>query len=541
MSDDLGLIIDEHPARADLVRALDLYDGERSLYRFIRLMWLIVEPETPFVGGWALEGWCEHLEAVSRGEITRLLGNVPPGFSKSLATAVFWPAWEWGPKGRSPLRYLCAAYGSHLTTRDNRRFRSIVSHDFYRDLWGDRFSLQGEAVELIINNRTGWKLASSVGGIGTGERADRVIIDDANNPMEAESESVMHSTNVWFREVIPDRLNNLRSSAIVVIQQRTSDLDVSGTILDLGLDYEHFSVPMEYDPLRHCVTSLGWQDPRGLDEDGELLPEIGVDARGNAVVEPGSPLAGREGALAWPERFGAEELGELRKAKGPFAWSAQYQMSPVPRGGGIIKDEWWRLWSDAEFPSYGTCVGSLDTAFKIHEEADYSAMTVWAAFEHPETARPAVMLRGAWQERLNLAELVRRVIRTCREHAIDTLLIEDSARGGDVRDEMHRLVGQREVRIALIKAAGDKVSRLHAVVPVFENGIVYAPERDWSQMVIDQTSRFPRGKHDDLVDTVSQALIYMRATGVATRREEYEEEVLARRMYRKPQKAIYDV
>src|SRR5271166_2573080 len=537
----LSMLDEADLARDDLRRALDKYDGERGLYRFIQLMWGIVEPETPFVGGWALEGWCEHLEAVTRGDITRLLGNVPPGYSKSLATACFWPAWEWGPMGRPSLRYLCAAYGSHLTTRDNRRFRSIVTHPAYQELWGDRFSLIGEAVELIINDRTGWKLASSVGGVGTGERADRIIIDDPNNPLEAESESVMVSTTTWFREVMPDRLNSLKRSAIVVIQQRTSDIDVSGTILELGLDYVHYSVPNSYDPLRHCETRIGWRDPRGLGADGELLPAITVDARGNAMVEPGSPLAAREGWLAWPERFGAEELAELEKAKGPYAWSSQYQMLPVPRGGGIIKREWWRLWEEPEFPPYGTCVGSLDTAFKENQEADYSAMTVWGAFRHPETDRPALMLRDGWRVRANLHDLVQRVARSVRLHKIDTLLIEDSARGGDMRDEFYRLIGRRDARVVLVKTPGDKVARLNAAVPIFTNGIVYAPEKDWSEMVIDEVARFPRGKHDDLVDTVSQALIYLRLTGVAVRREEHEEALYARRLFKKRKVAIYDV
>jgi hypothetical protein len=223
---------------------------------------------------------------------------------------------------------------------------SIVSHPLYREIWGDKFSITRDAVEQVINDRTGWKLATSVGGVGTGERADRIIIDDPNNPNEVESETVMQATTTWFREVMPDRLNNLQRSAIVVIQQRTSDLDVSGVILDLGLPYVHFQVPMEYDPLRHCVTVLGWQDPRGVDEDGELLPSIGKDARGNACVAPDSPLADTVGLLAWPERFSRESLDELKVAKGPWAWSSKYQMLPVPRGGGIIKEEWWRLWSD---------------------------------------------------------------------------------------------------------------------------------------------------------------------------------------------------
>jgi predicted phage terminase large subunit-like protein len=514
--------------------------AEQSLLSFVELMWHAVEPETPFVSGWVLEAICEHLEAVSNGELTRLLMNVPPGSTKSLVTSVFWPAWEWGPRRMPHLRYLCCAYAQHLTARDNRRFKRVLEAPLYQKFWGSVFRAQADMYSTVQvgNDKTGWKLASSVGGVGTGERADRVIIDDPNNPAEAESELVMRATTTWFREVMPDRLNSLERSAIVVIQQRTHDLDVSGTILDLGLNYCHLSIPMLFDIGRKVLpTDIGWVDPRALDEDGEVLEGLLDDGS----VESDSPLAEMEGVLAWPERFSEESLAELQKEKGSYAFSAQYQMLPVPRGGGIIKEQWWQLWAPSDFPEYGTCVASLDTAFKTHQEADYSALTVWAGFEHPETGKPKVMLREAWQDRLNLVELVRRVVATCREHKVDRLLIEDASRGGDVAEEIGRLTHGREFVVELIRPAGDKVSRMNATVPVFENGIVYAPDRDWADMVIRQVSAFPYGRHDDLCDTVSQALIWLRANGVATRREEYDAMVVERRTYRKPLAAVYDV
>lgn len=514
--------------------------AEQSLLAFVELMWPAVEPETPFVSGWVLEAICQHLEAVSDGDVTRLLMNVPPGSTKSLVTSVFFPAWEWGPRRKPHLRYLCCAYAAHLTARDNRRFKRILEYPLYQKLWGDVFKAQPDMYSTVQvgNDKTGWKLASSVGGVGTGERADRVIIDDPNNPAEAESELVMRATTTWFREVMPDRLNSLERSAIIVIQQRTHDLDVSGTILDLELNYCHLSIPMLFDAGRPLLmTDIGWVDPRALGEDGEVLPGLLADGS----IEVGSALAERDGVLAWPERFSSDALVELQKEKGTYAFSAQYQMLCVPRGAGIIREEWWQLWAPAEFPEYGTCVASLDTAYKQHQEADFSALTVWAGFEHPETGKPKLMLREAWQERLNLSDLVRKVIATCREHRVDRLLIEDAARGIDVRDEIERLAGRREFVCELVRPAGDKVSRMNACVPVFENGIVFAPDREWADMVIRQVTAFPFGRHDDLCDTVSQALIYLRANGVAVRRDEYDEMVVERRRYRKPEIAIYDV
>jgi predicted phage terminase large subunit-like protein len=168
-------------------------------------------------------------------------------------------------------------------------------------------------------------------------------------------------------------------------------------------------------------------------------------------------------------------------------------------------------------------------------------MTVWGAFEHPEERRPKLMLRDAWQERLNLQQLIRLVIKTCRDHKVDTLLIEDSARGGDVRDEIGRQLGRRDIRVILLPVDTSKVARLQACVPVFYSGVIYAPERDWSDMVIRQVAAFPRGHHDDLTDTVSLAVNYLRGTGVAVRAPEYDEDLIEARRFRKKPTAVYDV
>src|SRR4051812_23813229 len=232
--------------------------AEGRLIDFIRLMWPAVEPMRPFVNGWVIEAICEHLEAVTSGEIQRLLFNVPPGTLKSLATNVFWPAWEWGPLDLPSTRYVTFSYAQNLTLRDNIRFRQVVMSDLYRRLWGERFGPSADQFNIIkvANDKTGWKFASSAGGTGTGERGDRVIIDDPNNVKEAESEKIRSSTNTWFLEVLPSRLNDLDEGAIVVIQQRTHEDDVSGTILTNGLGYEDLCIPMEYEGGRHCVTSI---------------------------------------------------------------------------------------------------------------------------------------------------------------------------------------------------------------------------------------------------------------------------------------------
>src|SRR6476659_8003205 len=136
-----------------------------GLIAFVRRFWNLLEPETKLVEGWVLYSICEHLEAVTFGKITRLLINVPPGSMKSLMTQVFWPAWEWGPMGMAHLRYVSFSYSSGLTERDNTKFRKLVMHDKYRELWGDKFNLEKEGEIKITNDKTGSKFASSVKGI----------------------------------------------------------------------------------------------------------------------------------------------------------------------------------------------------------------------------------------------------------------------------------------------------------------------------------------------------------------------------------------
>jgi hypothetical protein len=229
-------------------RALDRADAEEALIDFVRLLWPAIEPARPFVEGWVLGAMCEHLTAVTEGEITRLLVNVPPGFTKSLLVNVFWPAWEWGPRAKPETRYLAFSYSEELTKRDNGRFRNLISSPLYRALWGHVFGPGDQfGRRKVENDRTGWKFASSIGGVGTGERGDRVLVDDPNNVKKAESKAVLESTNLWLTEVMPDRLNDQRRSAIILIQQRTNEKDCSGTLLALDAGYVHLSVPMSHD------------------------------------------------------------------------------------------------------------------------------------------------------------------------------------------------------------------------------------------------------------------------------------------------------
>ena len=488
---------------------------------FIRYMWPVLEPSREFVDGWALQAMAEHLEAVERGEITRLLVAVPPGFMKSLMINVFMPCWLWGPQNRPYFRTMSFSYAAHLTERDNEKCRTLMNSKPYRELWGDRFKLSSDSKIKISNDHQGWLLASSVGGVSTGERSDLCRVDDPHNAVQGESERVRSETVRWFRESLSSRLNDMKKSAIIVVHQRIHEEDVAGSIIadKEGMDYERLIIPMrwETDYAFDTKTCLGYEDPRTKD-----------------------------GELAWPERFPDDEVSKLERNLGPFAASAQLQQNPEPRGGGIIKRNWWRLWEDKnnKFPPCSYVVAALDSAYTEKQENDPSAMTVFGLFRHPETNEPGIILMHAWRKRLVLHGdtsprfpneshkayerrcgdgwgLVEYVANTCDMYNADILLIESKASGISVFQEIERRQQLRPWATELVDTGRlDKVARAYSVQGIFSQGLVWSPDRDFATMVIDECAAFPKARHEDLVDCCTMTLRKLREMGLLQHEDE---------------------
>ena len=517
---------------------LDRADCAESLAAFVRLAWPIIEPGQPYIHGWHIDAMCEHLDAVTGGEdskYNRLLINIPPGTMKSLLVSVFWPAWEWGPCGLAHLRYLCASHSlDNVGVRDSQRMRRLVSSEWYRERWPHVVLTRDQnAKTKFENTATGFRQAIAAGGI-TGARGDRVIIDDPHSVEGAASDQMRATTAEWFREAVPTRLNNPISSAIVVVMQRLHEDDVSGIILDNQLGYDHLCLPMRAELWRRDFpTRLGFVDPRT-----------------------------GEGELLFPERFPEDVVKRDETVMGTYAVAGQFQQTPTPRGGGIIRRDWWRPYPETVFPPMDYIVASLDTAYTEKTENDYSALSVWGVFagssaqpatrfaaggrlidqgeavERFNTAMmvrtkttaeggelPSVMLMNAWQERLTLHPLVERVAKTCRELKVDVLLVEDKAAGHSVAQELRRLFSHEGWAVRLVSTGRvDKMARLISISHLFEEGMIYAPDKTWADMVISQVSVFPRGKHDDLVDTVSMAIRHLRDVGLLTRAPEWAAE-----------------
>lgn len=361
-----------------------------------------------------------------------------------------------------------------------------------------------------------------------GEPGSNIICsncDDPHNVKEAESEIIRTETVRWFREAMSNRLNNMKTGAIVIIMQRVHEDDVSGAILANQLDYEHLMVPMEYDVTRQVDndgepirTSIGWYDPRY--DMGDTLDDV-------------------DGLLAWPERFDEEVTARMKHDMGPYGFSGQYQQAPAPRGGGIFKRDWWQLWEgkDGKFPTFEYLIGSLDGAFTDKEQNDPSALTIWGIFQSDEGKR-RIMLVHAWRKHLQFSGpriemeigeskaawvkrtqdtwgLVEWLRHTCERFHVDLLLVEAKASGISAAQELRSRYDDLDFAIQLCPVKGDKLARALACQATFSQQLVYAPDREWAEMVIDEMAVFPKGKHDDLTDSTTQAIKYLRDNGLA--------------------------
>lgn len=529
---------------------------ERSLIQFLRYSWRHIDPH-PYKDGWHLHAIAEHLEAVSRGEIRRLLINIPPRHCKTLLSSVVWPAWLWTQRDDDEVRneyplmgagtkFLCLSYAQDLALDSARLMRKLVASEWYQSNWGDRVRLTADqdAKHNFVNLAGGMRLSGGIDGTVTGRGGDIKILDDPHKVKEVESEVVRQGVINTYDETLRNRVTDPKTSAEVVVMQRIGEDDLSGHILaEESGDTVHLMLPAEYDSQRHCVTYVGgapfWEDPRR-----------------------------HEGDILWPEQWGEDELAPYRRNK--YQWAGQYQQSPSPRGGGIFKTDWWKLYPkqgeefDAvtgrparplQFPPMEYVVASLDTAFTTKKENAYSACTVWGSWLDDEAVRisnerivgpgvgvPKIMLMDAWQEHLEFHDLVQKVIKTCRDRHVDRLLIEAKANGINVCQEIIRLCGAEQFGVTLVDpGSSDKVARAYAVQHMWEAGLVYAPERKWSQIVIDQMATFPKGKFMDLVDTATQAAKHLREVGIARHREEYEADMASRLTHREPRRAVYDV
>lgn len=467
-------------SQADLI-AVERELCRRSLAEFAKRAWHVLEPAAELKWGWALDAICQHLEAVTNGQIKRLLMNVPPGSMKSLLTGVIWPAWEWGPRGMPEMRFVGTAHEETLAIRDNRKCRDLVKSEWFQKLWPIELARDLDGKKEFGNVHKGFRQARAFTSM-TGVRGDRVILDDPISADNANSDAALEEARLAFTETLPTRVNSDKS-AIVVVMQRLNEKDVSGVIKDMGLPYDHLCIPMRFEPARRCTTSIGWTDPRT--EEGELM---------------------------FPERFGEAQVQELEKTLGSYGTAGQLQQRPAPRGGGIIKEAWFKYYSVLPALEFRTI--HADTAQKTGEENDYSVFQCWGR----STTGQAVLIdqiRGKWEA----PELIVQARAFWHKHKgaagvpLRAMMVEDKVSGTGLIQTLRR----EGVAIIPVQRSKDKLSRGHDAAPFIESGNVLLPQdAPWLSDLLTEASTFPGGAHDDQLDPMFDAIQHVQAAPAPT-------------------------
>jgi predicted phage terminase large subunit-like protein len=527
----------------------------RNFRDYIPEAWKVLMPAVPYIPGFHIDAMAEHLQAVSEGQIKKLIISVAPRHAKSTVTCVFWPTWSWtrkrvakpNPRELTPgshLRYIFGAFKDTLSTRDSHLSRQLMDSPWYQMRWGCtcratphandcngfRFTTDQNTKTLYENDRGGRRLTASVAAGTTGEGGDILVMDDPIDIDSAQSETTREGTWRYVDTVWRGRLNDPMFGAMVFCGQRTHKDDPSGRLIREG-GWELLSIPTEYTG-RSTATMLGWKDPRK--EIGELLA---------------------------PNRFGPVKVQEAKR--NPIAWAAQHQQDPTTTEGGVFKRAWWRFWCPSSMPEDERMFRGPDGLIRIAEVIpetftrqvqswDMTFKGITAALKKQKAPDPVcggvVGLSGrryylldSVNDVMNITETVDAVRGMSAAHPkAAAKLVEDAANGPYVMAILYEEIGgfvpvtprgSKLSRVMTTSAMGEdsKDARALAMVDLVSAGYVYLPHpaidpRVWE--FIQEHADFPNGSHDDRVDMLSQALAHLQP--FAWREEAAEERQFAK-------------
>lgn len=365
-----------------------------DLYAFIQRVHYELNPQTKFKGNWHIEQLAAKLEACRQGKIRRLILNVPPRSLKSICGSVAFAAWSLGKDPSA--RLMCVSYAQDLSDKHARDCRAVMSSSWYQDLFATRLSEDRNAVQEFLTTEQGYRLSVSVGGPLTGRGADFIIIDDPLKPEEALSEVQRKAANEWYSHTLYSRLNDKGTGCIIIIMQRLHEDDLVGHVLQQE---------------KWEVVSF----PAIAERDEKIIIET---ALGTMSVHR------RVGAVLHPERESQADLDQIRTTLGPYHFSGQYQQAPAPRGGGMVKEAWFKRYGPNDLPDrFDRVIQSWDTANKPSDLSDYSVCTTWGLKEK------RIYLLNVFRKRLDYPSLKRAVEEQFSAYDPSVILVEDKASG----------------------------------------------------------------------------------------------------------------
>jgi predicted phage terminase large subunit-like protein len=408
------------------------------------------------------------LDRVVSGECKRLMIAMPPRHGKSQMGSYLFPAYLMGKKPDSKL--IVGSHTAELAQRFGRMIRNLVADERYKELFPDfLLSADSKAAGRWDTSHGGEAFFIGKGGAMTGRGGNVVILDDILDEQDALSNTAMENTWEWYQSGPRQRLQP--NGAIIVINTRWKTDDLSGRLLKLQ---------------------------GGIKADKWEILEF------PAILPSGGPL--------WPEYWKLEELEAVKHTIGLQKWNAQWQQTPTADEGAILKREWWQRWKPEEPPLVEYIIQSYDTAYSKKETADYSVITTWGVFVPDIDSGPNIILLDVKKGRWDFPELKRIAREEYKNWNPDNVLIEAKATGITLQQELRR-VG---IPVTMYSPGGrragqDKVSRANSIAPILESGMVWAPETEWADELIEECAAFPNGDHDDMVDSTTQALMRFRA------------------------------
>lgn len=458
---------DPNKAKIEIDRELIRRGG---LAEFYRLGWNTIEGSKPCVMGRHINVIAEHLEAVSKGQIRRLLINIPPRHSKSTLASVMWPVWDWIT---NPWRqFLFLSYSHSLSIRDNVKCRRIVESPWFQSMYSDKFILTSDQNTKIRfdNDRGGYRIASSVGGLATGEGGDILVFDDPHNVSDAESDTIRNGTIEWYSETMPSRLNNPQTGAKVMIMQRVHEKDLSGHVLSREEGWVHLCLPARYEPDHPFVFFGDWR------------------------TKPGEPL--------WPEFYGDKELSSLERDLGSYAAAGQLQQRPRPREGGMFKMHWFekvqsvpagckkvRRWDFAGTPAGPNTDPDFTIGLCMSKSQDgiYYIENMIRMRDSPFNVESAVKNTASQDGK-----------------SCEIWIPQDPGQAG--KAQVAYYVRQLAGYVVRSEAeTGPKDVRAAPFAAQCEAGNVKLVEGGWNDTFLDELCSFPNAAHDDIVDAASGA------------------------------------
>jgi len=473
---DFDILSDQDKAEA--VALLDRYnqlekqeDCQADFLSFVKSQW----PD--FVEGRHHKIIADKFNKIAEGKLKRLIVCLPPRHTKSEFASTYFPAWMMGLRGN--LKIIQTTHTAELAVRFGRRVRNIIDSSDYQQVF-PKLKLQADnkSAGRWTSSQGGEFFAAGVGGAITGRGADLLLIDDPVSEQDALSPTAMDSIYDWYTSGPRQRLQP--GGIVVIVMTRWSTKDLVGQVLKKqGDDYA---------------------DKWDLVEFPAIMPES---------QEP-----------LWPEYWSKEELLSVKASLPVPKWNAQWMQNPTSEEGSIVKREWWNVW-EGDVPPYSYVIQSYDTAFSKKESADYSAVTTWAVFTPIQDGPEEIILLDAKRVRLDFPDLKKLAWEEWKYWEPDCVLIEAKASGTPLTQELRRM--GIPVTAYTPSRGQDKIARMNSVAPIFESGMVWVPETEFAEEVIEEMASFPFGDNDDYCDSSTMALMRFRQGGFVALEDDYQD------------------